>query len=93
MHIEDKEQLSKEYKKLLKLKLELDLTRGRPSIKQLDLSNKLEGILKKNFIQDSIEIRNYGHIDGLPSAKKLASYILGSDPKNILVNGTSSLTL
>jgi len=93
MLIEDKEQLSKEYKKLLKLKLKLDLTRGRPSVTQLDLSNKLEGILKRNFTQDNIEIRNYGHIDGLPSAKKLAGYILGSDPKNILVNGTSSLTL
>ena len=65
MLIEDKEQLSKEYKKLLKLKLKLDLTRGRPSVTQLDLSNKLEGILKRNFTQDNIEIRNYGHIDGL----------------------------
>ena len=71
----------------------MDLTRGRPSSEQLDLSGNLENILKGDFFQDKVDIRNYGLLEGLPSARKLAGWILNSDPKNILVNGTSSLTL
>ncbi len=71
----------------------MDLTRGRPSSEQLDLSGNLENILKGDFFQDKVDTRNYGLLEGLPSARKLAGWILNSDPKNILVNGTSSLTL
>ena len=78
---------------LKKAKKELDLTRGRPSSQQLDLSNNLESIMADNFIQDGIDTRNYGLLEGLPSARELAGHILNSDPSNIFVNGTSSLTL
>ena len=57
------------------------------------MSGNLENILKGDFFQDKVDIRNYGLLEGLPSARKLAGWILNSDPKNILVNGTSSLTL
>ena len=85
--IKEKYQAFKNSKKLL------DLTRGRPSSEQLDLSDNLETVMKGDFIQDKIDTRNYGLLEGLPSARKLAGWVLNSDPENILVNGTSSLTL
>ena len=85
--------LKKKYLLFKNSKKQLDLTRGRPSSEQLDLSGNLENILKGDFFQDKVDIRNYGLLEGLPSARKLAGWILNSDPKNILVNGTSSLTL
>ena len=85
--------LKKKYLFFKNSKKQLDLTRGRPSSEQLDLSGNLENILKGDFLQDKVDVRNYGLLEGLPSARKLAGWILNSDPKNILVNGTSSLTL
>ena len=85
--------LKKKYLFFKNSKKQLDLTRGRPSSEQLDLSANLENILKGDFFQDKVDTRNYGLLEGLPSARKLAGWILNSDPKNILVNGTSSLTL
>ena len=89
----DYSDLKAKYNSLKKAKKELDLTRGRPSSQQLDLSNNLESIMADNFIQDGIDTRNYGLLEGLPSARELAGHILNSDPSNIFVNGTSSLTL
>jgi DNA-binding transcriptional MocR family regulator len=49
--------------------------------------------MKGDFIQDKIDTRNYGLLEGLPSSRKLAGWVLNSNPENIFVNGTSSLTL
>ena len=87
--------LEKKYNRIKKLKLSLDLTRGKPSAEQLDFSNLLMGNLKnkKDFKLDGTDIRNYGEIDGLLSAKKIGSFLLDMKPKNIIANGTSSLSL
>ncbi len=87
--------LEKKYNRIKKLKLSLDLTRGKPSVEQLDFSNLLMGNLKnkKDFKLDGTDIRNYGEIDGLLSAKKIGSFLLDMKPKNIIANGTSSLSL
>ena len=85
--------LKKKYLFFKNSKKQLDLTRGRPCSEQLYLCGNMEKILKGDFFQDKVDIRNYGLLEGLPSARKLAGWILNSDPKNILVNGTSSLTL
>ena len=90
---DDISKIKEEYQKFKNSKKPLDLTRGRPSSEQLDLSDNLETVMKGDFIQDKVDTRNYGLLEGLPSARKLAGWVLNSDPKNILVNGTSSLTL
>ena len=90
---DDLSKLKEEYEKFKSSKKLLDLTRGRPSPEQLDLSDDLETVMKGNFIQDNVDTRNYGILEGLPSARKLAGWVLSSDPANIFVNGTSSLTL
>ena len=91
----ERAELQAKYNSIKELKLNLDLTRGKPSSDQLDLSNLVMINLKskKDFKLDNADIRNYGEIDGLPSAKKLGSLLLNVKPKNIIVNGTSSLNL
>ena len=91
----ERAELQAKYNSIKKLKLNLDLTRGKPSSDQLNLSNLVMNNLKskKDFKLDNADIRNYGEIDGLPSAKKLGSLLLNVKPKNIIVNGTSSLNL
>ncbi|MFO1390152.1 aminotransferase class I/II-fold pyridoxal phosphate-dependent enzyme [Cellvibrio sp.] len=87
-------QLAAEYQAILSKKLNLDLTRGKPSSDQLDLSDALDGILKGNYIAaDGTDTRNYGGLDGLPEAKQLGANIMGVDAANVLVGGSSSLTL
>ena len=87
-------QLADEYQTILGKKLNLDLTRGKPSSDQLDLSDALDGILKGNYIAaDGTDTRNYGGLDGLPEAKQLGANIIGVEAANVLVGGSSSLTL
>jgi DNA-binding transcriptional MocR family regulator len=88
------QQLSAEYDAIRAKKLNLDLTRGKPSAEQLALSDALDGILKGNYIAaDGTDTRNYGGLDGLPEAKELGAQIMGVSAADILVGGSSSLTL
>ena len=67
-----KTELEKRYSSLQAENLVLDLTRGKPSSEQLDLSNKLDGILEDFFLlQDGTDVRNYGGIRGIPEALSL----------------------
>lgn len=87
-------QLTEQYQAILAKKLNLDLTRGKPSAEQLNLSDELDGLLKGNYIAaDGTDTRNYGGLDGLPEAKQLGANIMGVEPANVLVGGSSSLTL
>lgn len=71
----------------------IDLTRGKPSPEQLTLSEELDGILDGNFTQDGVDIRNYGEIKGLPSARKIGSELLDYSEEFVLASSNSSLTL
>lgn len=87
-------QLSADYQAILAKKLNLDLTRGKPSAEQLSLSDALDGILAGNYLAaDGTDTRNYGGLDGLPEAKQLGAQIMDVEPANVLVGGNSSLTL
>ena len=85
----DRAALKIKYDNFKKMNLDLDLTRGKPSVEQLNLSNPLMSNLKnqKDFKVEKIDIRNYGEIDGLPLAKKIGSLLLDLKPKNIIANG------
>ena len=88
-----KAELKNIYQNILKQKLDLDLTRGQPSKEQLKLSEPLDQILNKKFIYEGDDLRNYGLIKGLNSARKLGGLLLGVNYKNVIANGTSSLNL
>ncbi len=75
-------------------KLNLDITRGKPSEEQLTLANSIDGILDGNYFTDSkVDTRNYGGLDGLIEAKKLFAPLLDVSEEEILIGGNSSLTL
>ena len=81
-----KAELKNIYQNILKQKLDLDLTRGQPSKEQLKLSEPLDQILNKKFIYEGDDLRNYGLIKGLNSARKLGGLLLGVNYKNVIAN-------
>lgn len=86
--------LQESYDQIKDVRLNLDITRGKPSAEQLDLSNELDGILQGFFLlQDGSDVRNYGGILGIPEARQLGAEILSLQPTEVMVGGNSSLTL
>lgn len=87
-------ELAGQYAQWQALKLNLDLTRGKPAADQLDLSDQLNDILADVYhLDDGTDLRNYGGLDGIPAAKKLGAELLDVDPGYVLVGGNASLTL
>lgn len=75
--------------------LALDLTRGKPSADQLDLSNALLDIPLGADYRDAAgtDCRNYGGAEGLPELRTFFGEILGAPAAQTLVGGQSSLSL
>jgi len=92
----EKEQLQKRYDEFKAQNLSLDMSRGKPSPQQLDLSMEVlsEVDLCENFkASNGFDCRNYGVLDGIPECKKLFAELLEVEEKNIIIGGNSSLTL
>lgn len=96
------EQLAQEYHKVLadfhRCKaqgLDLNMARGKPSRKQLDL---VSGILtslvsSEDCFDEGIDARNYGELAGLPCARKYWAEILGCKAEQVFVGGAASLNM
>jgi len=88
------QELATQYASFQKAGLALDVTRGKPSAEQLDLSNGLDGILDGDYRDAAgTDLRNYGGVDGLPGAKALFAQVLGVQPDEMLIGGNGSLPL
>ncbi len=86
--------LTARYTELKDQKLNLDLTRGKPSPQQLDLSNSLDGILKGDYKSlNGTDTRNYGGLEGIEEARQLGADLLGVSLEEIIAGGNSSLTM
>lgn len=86
--------LAREYAAIQAAGLSLDLTRGKPSAEQLSLSDAMDGILAGNYRdEDGTDVRNYGGLDGIKSAKALFAKMMEVGNDEILIGGNSSLTL
>lgn len=86
--------LESQYARFQAAKLSLDLTRGKPNSAQLDLSNRLDGILDGQYKgADGTDSRNYGGLDGQSEARALFCQMLGVKPEETLIGGNASLTL
>lgn len=90
------EVVKSEYETLRALHLSLDMSRGKPSAENMDISQKMFDLVGnttgfKNI--DGIDCRNYGGLDGLKELKKLFSKIFGISKEQIIVGGNSSLNL
>ena len=91
-----KNELISEYESKKALGLSLDLSRGKPGAKQLDLLTGMLDCISKSEecrSENGVDYRNYGLLDGIPEAKKLFSDLLEIPEKNIFVAGNSSLNL
>lgn len=89
------EQVSMQYNLYKKRPFDINMARGIPSRKQLELSsallNKLE--LPDWMSEDEQDIRNYGGLLGIREARKLFSDILKTSIDETLVGGNASLQL
>ena len=75
--------------------LKLNMARGKPGKEQLDLVSDMLTILHspEQCMCDGMDVRNYGELSGLPSAKRLFADILGCKPEECFIGGSASLTL
>lgn len=86
-------ELQNEYEQLKAKGLKLDLTRGKPSSQQLDLSNALLTLPTKTKDAAGVDIRNYGGLAGLVEIREIFAELLGVSLPQIIAAGNSSLTL
>ena len=89
-------QLQAEYDNFKSRGLKLDMSRGKPSPEQLDLSIDMLGCVNEDSgyeTEKGFDCRNYGVLDGIPECKRLFADLLGVDEKNIIFGGNSSLTI
>ena len=73
--------------------LKLNLTRGKPSSAQLDLSAALLSSPVDYLAEDKTDCRNYGNLQGLVEARRLFSTLLGAPADQVVVANNSSLAL
>ena len=87
--------LMNEYERFKALQLSLNMARGKPGREQLDLVSDILTVLDKaeDCADEGIDVRNYGNLTGIPSAKRLFAALLGTKPEQIMVGGNASLNL
>ncbi|MBO5333419.1 MAG: aminotransferase class I/II-fold pyridoxal phosphate-dependent enzyme [Clostridia bacterium] len=91
-----KGELEKKYEEVKSLGLSLDMSRGKPSADQLDLTKDMLNVMstvEDCKAENGFDCRNYGVLDGIPECKKFFADILDVDTKNIIIGGASSLNL
>ncbi len=73
--------------------LKLDLTRGKPSAAQLDLSDDLLHLPTTTKDRSGVDVRNYGGLEGLAELRELFAELLWVEPSQVVAGGNSSLTM
>ena len=94
--LQEKAALEAEYCKIKSQGLALDMSRGKPSAEQLDLSMGLLDAVDSKTVavsENGTDVRNYGVLDGIPEAKRLIAEMINVKPENVIVYGNSSLNI
>lgn len=88
-------EVSARFDALRELGLALNMARGKPGKAQLDAVSDILTILHDpvQCQADGMDVRNYGQLSGLPSAKKLFAELLGCRAEECFIGGSASLTL
>ncbi|PKW16929.1 aminotransferase class I/II-fold pyridoxal phosphate-dependent enzyme [Saccharopolyspora spinosa] len=88
------ERARQDYQDLAERELSLDLTRGKPSPEQLDLSDDLLSLPGgRHTAADGTDVRNYGGLQGLPELREIFAGVLQVPVAQLLAAGNSSLEL
>jgi len=91
-----KSELEKTYDEFKAQGLKLDMSRGKPSSEQMDLSMGMMDVFHSRAdltAADGLDCRNYGNLDGLPEAKELMASMMECRAEDIIVYGNSSLNV
>ena len=94
--LELKKELTQKYEDAKGKGLKLDMSRGKPSTDQLDMTMPMMDIFSSHCdMKDDqgVDTRNYGCLEGIYSARKLLGEMLGVDPEHVIVFGTASLNV
>lgn len=88
--------LTKEYEAAKAKGLKLDMSRGKPSPAQLDITNDMLDIVNSQsgcMSESGTDCRNYGIMEGLPEARQLMGDFLRVPKENVFVCGNASLNI
>lgn len=88
--------LAAKYREYQGRDLRLDMSRGKPSVAQLDLSMGMMDVLTSDMdltCDDGTDCRNYGVLDGISEAKELLGDMMEVAPDHIIIYGNSSLNV
>ncbi len=91
-----RKELGVQYRNYQTQELHLDMSRGKPSAEQLDISMGLMDVLNSDSdlaCEDGTDCRNYGVLDGIPEAKQLIGDMMEVNPDNVIIYGNSSLNI
>ena len=91
-----KAELEQQFEEVKAKGLNLDMSRGKPSKKQLELAMDMMEELKstdKLKCETGVDCRNYGLMDGIPEARRLLGEMTEVTPDNIVIFGNSSLSI
>ena len=94
--LELKKELEVEFEDVKGKGLKLDMSRGKPSKAQLDLSMGMMDVLNGDsdlVCEEGVDCRNYGVIDGIKEAKQLFADMMEVPKDNIIIFGNSSLNV
>ena len=91
-----KEELEQRFEEIKALRLNLDMSRGKPSAAQLDLAMGMMDVLNSKtdlVCEEGVDCRNYGVLDGIREAKQLLADMSEVPKDNIVIFGNSTLNI
>ena len=91
-----KSELEAEFEEVKSRGLKLDMSRGKPSTEQLNLSMGMMDVLNSSsdlVCEEGVDCRNYGVLDGIREAKQLLADMMEVPKDNIVIFGNSSLNI
>lgn len=89
-----KNELSLQYEDMKAQNLNLNMARGKPDFKQIDLSlDMLDSIQSDYDFKEHLNYCNYGILDGIDEAKSFFAEMLEVNPHQVIVCGNSSLNI